>query len=163
MNERKHNLVNSLLTTYFDLTNALFSITTKYFQGNPDSLPIEVGPLPLSSARLSPLLNCITFPVVFLQIHRRELTDDGRSTITGSFFLEESLGEPAEFVVYTHSIDNPLLGAIQLVSPSQKVYTGRTDSFLQFKLMKVVTNINEVILILSFFSHLSPLPIPFTF
>lgn len=72
------------------------------------------------------------------------MVDGGRSTITGSFFLEESLGEPAEFVVYTHSIDNPLLGAIQLVSPSQKVYTGRTDSLLQFKLMKVVTNINEV-------------------
>ncbi|KAK6645164.1 hypothetical protein RUM43_001440 [Polyplax serrata] len=117
VNERKHNLVNSLLTTYFDLTNALFAITTKYYEGNPDSLPIE--------------------------IHRRELVDDGRSTITGSFFLEESLGEPAEFVIYTHSIDNPLLGSIQLVSPSQKVYTGRTDSLLQFKLMKVVTNINE--------------------
>lgn len=82
--------------------------------------------------------------IFFLQIHRRELVDDGRSSITGSFVLEESLGEPAQFVIYTHSPENPLLKAVRLVSPSQKIYTGRSDSSLQFRLMRIITNINEV-------------------
>lgn len=42
VNEQKHNLHTSLLSTYFDLTNSLYAITTRYHEGNPDSLPIEV-------------------------------------------------------------------------------------------------------------------------
>ncbi|CAG2065475.1 unnamed protein product, partial [Timema podura] len=115
--ESKYNVAISLLSTYFKLTNVMFSIATQFYQGSSTGMPIE--------------------------IHRREITDDGRSTVTGSFVLDESLGEPARFTIFTHSTDNPLIRGISLVSPSQNVYSSRYDFLLIIKLMSLHATINE--------------------
>lgn len=115
--ERKHNVDTSLLTTYFELTNVLVDIAKKYYEGPIYDMPVE--------------------------IHRRELTDDGRTSVTGSFVLDEHLGEPARFALYTHNIESPLIKAVNLWSPSQKVYTRRSDSLLGLKIITLSAQINE--------------------
>lgn len=87
-----------------------------------------------------------------LQIHRRELLDDGRNSVTGSFVLEEWLGEPARFTVFTHNTENPLIRAISLTSPSHRVYSTRSDSLLSLKLLSLPANINEVIFFSLYFT-----------
>jgi len=72
------------------------------------------------------------------------LSDDGRSNVTGSFVLDESLGEPAKFTVFTHNIENPLIQSISLVSPSQVIYKAQSDSLVAVKLLTLSANINEV-------------------
>ena len=64
--------------------------------------------------------------------------------MTGSFVLDESLGEPARFTVFTHNIENPLVRGISLVSPSQITYTAQSDSLVAVKLLTLSANINEV-------------------
>jgi hypothetical protein len=78
---------------YIKMANIMFSVTTEFGEGSLAGIPVE--------------------------IHRRELSDDGRSNVTGSFVLDESLGELAEFSVYTHNSEKPLVRGISLVSPSQ--------------------------------------------
>lgn len=116
--ESKYNMALSFLSTYFKLTNVMRNIMETYYQGNRGDLPVE--------------------------IHRRELTDDGRTAVTGSFVLEDHMGEPAKFTVYTHNTENPLIRAITLTSPSQRVYTTRSDSLLPLKMLSVPAAINEV-------------------
>ncbi|XP_047110046.1 calcium-activated chloride channel regulator 1-like [Schistocerca piceifrons] len=115
--EQRYNMATSYVTTYFKLANILFSIASQYYEGRPGVMPIEV--------------------------HRRELSDDGRSSVTGSFVLEESLGEPAQFNVYTHNSEMPLIRRMSLTSPSQIVYSRRSDSLLSFKMLTLPANLNE--------------------
>lgn len=116
--ETRYNMALSYLSTYFKLTNVMRNIMETYYQGNKGDLPME--------------------------IHRRELNDDGRTVVTGSFVLEDYMGEPAKFTVYTHNTENPLIRAITLTSPSQKVYSTRSDSLLSLKMLSVPAAINEV-------------------
>lgn len=116
--ENRYNMATSYLSTYFKLTNVMRNIMETYYQGNKGDLPVE--------------------------IHRRELTDDGRTVVTGSFVLEDHMGEPAKFTVYTHNTENPLIRAITLTSPSQRVYSTRSDSLLSLKMLSVPAAINEV-------------------
>lgn len=116
--EQRYNMAMSYLSTYFKLTNVMRNIMETYYQGNKGDLPVE--------------------------IHRRELTDDGRTNVQGSFVLEDNMGEPAKFTVYTHNTENPLIRAITLTSPSQKVYSTRSDSLLSLKMLSVPAIINEV-------------------
>lgn len=115
--EKRVNVDTSLLTTYFELSNILYDITVQYYAGNIADLPIE--------------------------IHRREIKDDGRTSITGSFVLDDNLGEPARFMVYTHNIDNPLLKGLKLVSPSHQIYTDKSEIMYQTKIITLTTNITE--------------------
>lgn len=119
--EARQNMASSYISTYFKLTNVLYSITEMYYQGSRSDLPME--------------------------IHRRELIDDGTSSstssVTGSFVLEEGLGEPARFTILTHDIEDPLIRGIKLISPSQKVYSTRSDAMLSLRLMSIPANINE--------------------
>lgn len=116
--ENRYNMALSYLSTYFKLTNVMRNIMETYYQGNENDLPVE--------------------------IHRRELTDDGRTVVTGSFVLEDNMGEPAKFTVYTHNTENPLIKSITLTSPSQRVYSTRSDSLLSLKMLSVPAVINEV-------------------
>jgi len=116
--ESRYNLALSHLSTYFKLTNVMRNIMETYYQGNKGDLSVE--------------------------IHRRELMEDGRSTVTGSFVLEDHMGEPAKFTVYTHNTENPLIRAITLTSPSQRTYLTRSDSLLSLKMLSVPAAINEV-------------------
>lgn len=116
--ENRYNVAVSYLSTYFKLTNVMRNIMETYYQGSKSDLPVE--------------------------IHRRELTDDGRTAVTGSFVLEDHMGEPAKFAVYTHNTENPLIKAITLTSPSQRVYSTRSDSLLSLKMLTVPAVINEV-------------------
>ncbi|XP_063226758.1 calcium-activated chloride channel regulator 4-like [Bacillus rossius redtenbacheri] len=113
--EERQNMHTSLLTTYFRLATVLHDIASHFYQGSSAGMPIE--------------------------IHRRELLNDG--TITGSFMLDESLGEPATFAVFTHSIENPLIKGITLVSPSQAVYTQKVGAMLLVKLISMQAALNE--------------------
>lgn len=115
--EKKHNFDTSLLTTYFQLTNVLYNIGQRYYQGNPLNLPIE--------------------------IHRKELTDDGRNSVTGSFVVDPDLGEPARFAVFTHNGDSPLIKSLTLWSPSQVQYQRISESLLSVKIITIAATINE--------------------
>ncbi|XP_044735945.1 calcium-activated chloride channel regulator 1-like [Chrysoperla carnea] len=115
--EEKHNNINSHFSTYFKLTNVLYNIAEIYFESGESRMPIE--------------------------IHRREITDDGRNSVTGGFVLSSELGEPARFSVFTHNSEMPLIRSITLVSPSQVTYSTRSDSLLSVKLLTVPANINE--------------------
>lgn len=116
--ESRYNMALSYLSTYFKLTNVMRNIMETYYQGNKGDLSVE--------------------------IHRRELIDDGRTSVTGSFVLEDHMGEPAKFTVYTHNTENPLIRAITLTSPSQRTYSTRSDSLLSLKMLSVPAAINEV-------------------
>lgn len=116
--ENKFNIDLSYLSTYFKLTNVLRYIMETYYQGNKGDLPVE--------------------------IHRRELNDDGRTMVTGSFVLEDYLSEPAKFTIYTHNPENPLIRSIKLTSPSHRVYSTRSDSLMTLKMLSVPAIINEV-------------------
>ncbi|XP_025837088.1 calcium-activated chloride channel regulator 4 isoform X1 [Agrilus planipennis] len=115
--EAKNNIETSLLTTYFQLTNVFYSITERFYSGNPSDLPME--------------------------IHRRKLSDDGRSSITGSFVLEENMSEPAKFMLYTHNAESPLIHGLTLISPSHQEFTVRSESMLGVKIITLVANISE--------------------
>lgn len=79
-----------------------------------------------------------------LQIHQRKLTDDGRTSVTGSFVLDDSMGEPARFMLYTHNTEAPLIRSLSLVSPSHQEYLIRSDNMLSLKIISLVANISEV-------------------
>ncbi|GLG98032.1 Uncharacterized protein GBIM_04671 [Gryllus bimaculatus] len=115
--EERYNMAISFVSTYFKLANVMFSIATRFYEGRPNGMPVE--------------------------IHRRELTDENRSSVTGSFVLDESLGEPARFAIFTHSTDNPLIRSISLVSPSQFTYSTRSDSLALVKMLTLQATINE--------------------
>lgn len=115
--EKKVNIDTSLLTTYFELSNALFNVMETFYSGNSADLPME--------------------------IHRREIKDNGRSSITGSFVLDDNLGEPARFMLYTHNIDNPLIKGLKLVSPSHQIYTDKSEIMYPTKIITLMTNISE--------------------
>lgn len=78
------------------------------------------------------------------QIHRRKLTDDGRTSITGSFVLDGNMGEPASFMLYTHNTESPLIRGLSLVSPSHQEYVIRSDNMLSLKIISLAANITEV-------------------
>uniref|UniRef100_A0A1B6L3U4 Calcium-activated chloride channel N-terminal domain-containing protein n=1 Tax=Graphocephala atropunctata TaxID=36148 RepID=A0A1B6L3U4_9HEMI len=117
VNESRYNMAASFLSTYFKLTNVMWNMMETYYQGDVADLPIE--------------------------IHRRELLDDGRNSVTGSFVLEEWLGEAAKFFIFTHNTENPLIRGVSLVSPSHRVFSTRSDSLLSLKLLSLPANINE--------------------
>lgn len=115
--EQKLNVDTTLLSTYFELHNVLYDIVTRYYSGSQADLPIE--------------------------IHRREITDDGRSSVTGSFMLEPSMGEPAQFIFYTHNTVTPLIKGLKLISPSHQIYSNRNDKFIDFKMITLNANLSE--------------------
>lgn len=116
--EQKLNVDTSLLSTYFQLSNVLYNIVQKFYSGSPADLPIE--------------------------IHRREIKDDGRSSVSGNFMLDSTLGEPARFMLYTHKSDTPLIKGMKLISPSHQIFSSRSDNMLNFKIITVISNISEV-------------------
>ncbi|KRT85172.1 hypothetical protein AMK59_1209, partial [Oryctes borbonicus] len=113
--ERKFNVQHSMLSTYFQLTNTLCNIIETFYTGNKNDLPIE--------------------------IHRREIRD-GRASITGSFVLDENMGQPSRFMLYIHNSYQPLIKSIKLISPSQQVFTKRID-MLEIKIIQIESNITE--------------------
>lgn len=116
--EEKLNVDTTLLTTYFELHNVLYDIVMKFSLRNQIELPME--------------------------IHRKIITDDGRTSITGSFMLEPNMGEPAQFTFYTHNTITPLIKGLKLISPSQQVFTARNDRLIDFKMITLNSNISEV-------------------
>ncbi|BES87543.1 Ca-activated cl channel protein [Nesidiocoris tenuis] len=115
--ESKYNMATSYISTYFKLTNVMGTILRTYYQGDKSDLPIE--------------------------IHRKEIVENGQTSVVGSFVLDDHLGEPAKFTVLTHNTENPLIRSITLVSPSHRVYSTRSDALLSLKLLNVPANINE--------------------
>lgn len=116
--EQKLNVDTSLFSTYFQLSNVLYNIVQRFYSGNPLDLPIE--------------------------IHRREINDDGRTSVSGSFVLDQSIGEPAKFMLYTHSSEPPLIRGMKLISPSHQIFSSRSDNMLNYKIITVISNISEV-------------------
>ncbi|CAH1957494.1 unnamed protein product [Acanthoscelides obtectus] len=115
--EQKLNVETTLLTTYFELQTVLYDIVTKFYSGSPSDLPME--------------------------IHRRQITDDGRTSITGSFMLDPNMGEPAQFVFYTHNTIAPLIKSLRLISPSHQEFSERHDKWLDAKMIALNANISE--------------------
>lgn len=127
--ENKQNSERTYLTTYFSLVNILYNIMTEYYEGNRLNLPME--------------------------IHRKklfEVSDDTTSgysakrssrQITGTFLLDDNMGSPANFLIYTHSAEIPLINSVNLNSPSGYVYSKRSDERLSVKQMIIEAPINE--------------------
>lgn len=115
--ERKLNVDTTLLSTYFELKNALNDIVQRFYSGTIADLPIE--------------------------IHRREITDDGRSSITGSFMFDTTVGKPSQFTFFTHNSVTPLIKSLKLVSPSLQTFSERNDRYLDLKMIRLTANISE--------------------
>ncbi|KAL1122002.1 hypothetical protein AAG570_003409, partial [Ranatra chinensis] len=115
--EAKYNMATSYISTYFKLTNVMSAIQQKFYQGDKLDLPIE--------------------------IHRKEIIDNGQNSVVGSFVLDSWLGEPAKFTVLSHNTENPLIRSISLVSPSHRVFSTRSDALSSLKLLTIPANINE--------------------
>ncbi|KAF5285903.1 hypothetical protein FQA39_LY04364 [Lamprigera yunnana] len=115
--EQKFNVDTSMLSTYFQLTNVLYNIIEKFYSGNPSNLPME--------------------------IHRRKVIDDGRTSVTGSFVLDDNLGEPARFMVYIHNVDQPLIRGLSLISPSHQQYNRLLENMISTRILSLSVNISE--------------------
>lgn len=126
--ESKQNSERSYLTTYFNLVNMLYHIMLEYYEGNRLDLPME--------------------------IHRKKLFDinDDSSvqslkrssrSITGTFLLDDTMGSPASFSLYTHNIEYPLINSAMLSSPSGITFSKRSDERLSVKQLSIEAQINE--------------------
>lgn len=128
--ESKQNAEHTYLTTYFNLVNILYDIMHTYYEGDRSDLPVE--------------------------IHRKKLFDNTDETamsaysakrssrlITGTFLLDDSLGAPATFVLYTHNSESPLINSVVLTSPSGVTFSKRSDERSQVKQMTIAAQINE--------------------
>lgn len=115
--EKKLNVETTLLSTYFELRNVLYDIVQNFYSGSSSDLPIE--------------------------IHRKRITDDGRSSITGSFMLDSTLGKPSQFTFFTYNSVTPLIRSLKLISPSHQAFTERNDRFIDFKMIGLTANISE--------------------
>lgn len=121
--ESKQNSERSYLTTYFDLVNMLHHIMIEYYEGNRLDLPVE--------------------------IHRKKLLDINddqspkRRTISGTFLLDDTMGAPSSFLLYTHSTEFPLINSVQVNSPSGMKYIKRSDERLSVKQLSIEAQINE--------------------
>lgn len=126
--EMKENAEKTSLTTYFELCNVFNDIMYNMYEGNKLDLPVE--------------------------IHRKELydihDDDGVSAtkkssrqITSTFMLDESMGAPSSFYVYTHNADQPLIQSMKLTSPSGMTTSIRSDQRLVVKQMSLSTVIAD--------------------
>lgn len=121
--ESKQNSERTFLTTYFDLVNILYDIMAEYYEGNRLELPME--------------------------IHRKKLYDINddqsakRRSISGTFLLDETMGSPSSFLIYTHNIEYPLISSLALTSPSRVTYLKRSDERLQMKQLSIEAQINE--------------------
>ncbi|XP_055587922.1 calcium-activated chloride channel regulator 1-like [Uranotaenia lowii] len=125
--ECKYNGEKTYLSTYFELTNVLFHIGRLYYEGNSNDLPVE--------------------------IYRKELVDvidDSNQiskrtsrTVTGSFMLDSFMGPPANFFVYIHNPENPLITNLKLTSPNGNVYTSRSDARSLVKQLMISAVLNE--------------------
>lgn len=116
--EKKLNVDTSNLETYFQLSNVFYDIIETYHSGVPNDLMVE--------------------------IYRREIKSDnyGRNSITGSFLIDENLGEPAQFMIYVHNMENPLLKGFNLTSPSHQTFTS-TQVTMNIVNIFSQTNISE--------------------
>ncbi|KAG5876552.1 hypothetical protein JTB14_021458 [Gonioctena quinquepunctata] len=115
--EAKLNVDTTLLTTFFELHNILYDIVVKFSSVSQAALPVE--------------------------IHRREISDDGRSHVTSSFMLDSNMGEPAQFTFFTHNTVTPLIKDLKLISPSHQTFASRNDKMIDFKMITLNANISE--------------------
>lgn len=127
--EAKQNSEKTFLTTYFELCNVFYDIMVNHYEGNKLDLPVE--------------------------IHRKELydihDDDSGSAvkkisrqITSTFMLDESMGTPSSFYVYTHNFEHPLIQSMKLTSPSGMTTSIRSDQRLPVKQMSLSTVIADM-------------------
>ncbi|XP_050298219.1 calcium-activated chloride channel regulator 4-like [Anthonomus grandis grandis] len=116
--EKKLNVDVTYLTTYFELHNILYNIVQKFYSGSQADLPME--------------------------IHRREITDKtGRPLVSGTFIMDPSMTEPAQFTFFTYDNYRPLFKGLKLTSPSNHIYDSRTDKFIDFKMITLNANLSE--------------------
>ena len=56
------------------------------------------------------------------------------------------MGEPAKFLLYTHTTTIELIKSMELISPSRQVYSKRSEDLIVYNLLNIRANISEVIL-----------------
>lgn len=128
--ESKQNSERTYLTTYFNLANILYNIMIEYFEGNRLTLPIEIHRKKLFDIN---------------DDHSNAMYSAKRSSrlITGTFLLDDTMGAPASFLLYTHNTEYPLINSASLSSPSGITYSKRSDERLSVKQMSIEAHINE--------------------
>lgn len=130
--ESKQNGEKTYLTTYVTLVSMLRSVVTEYYEGNPLDLPMEIHRKKL-------------FDVSDDQMRNVSLYASKRSSrlITGTFLLNENMGAPSSFLLYTHSSEAPLITSMTLISPSDVRYSTQTHEHLSVKQLTIDAMINE--------------------
>lgn len=130
--ESKQNGERTYLSTYFNLANILYNVMVEYYEGNRLDLPMEIHRKKLYDMNDD-------------QIQNSSLYSGKRSSrlITGTFMLNENMGTPASFLIYTHNIELPLINSATLISPSDVSYSKRSDELLSVKQLSIEAQINE--------------------
>lgn len=130
--ESKQNGEKTYLTTYVNLVSMLHSIVVEYYEGNRLDLPMEIHRKKL-------------FDVNDDQMQNVSLYTSKRSSrmITGTFLLNENMGAPSSFLLYTHSSEAPLITSMTLSSPSDVRYSTQTHEHLSVKQLTIDAMINE--------------------
>lgn len=129
--ENKQNSERTYLTTYFNLVNMLYDIMIEYYEGDRTDLPIEIH-----RKKLYDISDDVTISAAY------SAKRSSRS-ITGAFLLDDNMGLPATFILYTHNTEYPLINSVTLKSPSGVTYSKRSDERLSVKQLMIEAPINE--------------------
>ncbi|XP_053671814.1 calcium-activated chloride channel regulator 1-like [Anopheles nili] len=123
--ECRDNSEKSLVTTYFELSNALFNIGKLYYEGNRNEFPVEI------------------FRRVLVDSVGETNSQRSSRTVTGNFMLDPFMGPPAEFFIYVHNSENPLVSNVRLTNPNGIVYSSMSDARASVRQLSLLSTINE--------------------
>ncbi|XP_058056126.1 calcium-activated chloride channel regulator 1-like [Anopheles bellator] len=123
--ECRDNSEKSLVTTYFELSNALHNIGKQYYEGNRNEFPVEI------------------FRRVLLDSVGETNSQRSSRTVTGNFMLDPFMGPPAEFFIYVHNSENPLVSNVRLTNPNGVVYSSMSDARASVRQLSLLATINE--------------------
>uniref|UniRef100_A0A182K2V7 Calcium-activated chloride channel N-terminal domain-containing protein n=1 Tax=Anopheles christyi TaxID=43041 RepID=A0A182K2V7_9DIPT len=123
--ECRDNSEKSLVTTYFELSNALYNIGKLYYEGNRNEFPVEI------------------FRRVLVDSVGETNSQRSSRTVTGNFMLDPFMGPPAEFFIYVHNSENPLVSNVRLTNPNGIVYSSMSDARASVRQLSLLSTINE--------------------
>ncbi|XP_049534679.1 calcium-activated chloride channel regulator 1-like [Anopheles darlingi] len=123
--ECRDNSEKSLVTTYFELSNALYNIGKQYYEGNRNEFPVEI------------------FRRVLVDSVGETNSQRSSRTVTGNFMLDPFMGPPAEFFIYVHNSENPLVSNVRLTNPNGIVYGSMSDARASVRQLSLLSTINE--------------------
>ncbi|XP_058116874.1 calcium-activated chloride channel regulator 1-like [Anopheles ziemanni] len=123
--ECRDNSEKSLVSTYFEMSSALYNIGKQYYEGNRNEFPVEI------------------FRRVLVDSVGETNSQRSSRTVTGNFMLDPFMGPPAEFFIYVHNSENPLVSNVRLTNPNGIVYASMSDARASVRQLSLLATINE--------------------